>query len=105
MEMSSSTLYLAQQMSDSLSKSVYKYATHVHEIFEHPRQTKLDHDITKILGSSDPPPGFGFLHPRFYSFEQERPSPMKPLQVRRTYLQGLFNALLISTIVRSILFD
>ena len=45
-------------------------------------QNKLDHDITAILGSSDPPPGFGFLHPRFYYLEQNRPVPMDPLRVR-----------------------
>jgi cytochrome b subunit of formate dehydrogenase len=52
-----------------------------HEKLEHPRQNKLDHDITTVLGSSDPPPGFGFLHPRFYYLEQKRPVPMEPLRV------------------------
>ncbi len=53
----------------------------VHETFESPRQYKLDHDVNAVLGSSDPPPGFGFLHPRFYYLEQKRPVPMEPLRV------------------------
>lgn len=53
----------------------------VNQTLESPRQNKLDHDVTAILGSSDPPPGFGFLHPRFYYLEQKRPIPLEPLQV------------------------
>lgn len=75
--------HISQQTSSNLQRSIYQYASHYQEIFEHPRQSKLEDDVTKILGSSDPPAGFGFLHPRFYSLEQERPSPMKPLQVRQ----------------------
>ena len=53
----------------------------VHENLESPRQSKLDHDVHAVLGSSDPPPGFGFLHPRYYYLEQKRPVPMEPLRV------------------------
>ncbi len=53
----------------------------MNQTLESPRQIKLDHDVTAILGSSDPPPGFGFLHPRFYYLEQKRPIPLEPLQV------------------------
>jgi len=64
-----------------IPKSVYNYASMVHQILESPRQNKLEHDITAVLGTSDPPPGFGFLHPRFYYLEQKRPIPLEPLQV------------------------
>lgn len=60
---------------------MYEYAAIVHETLESPRQNKLDHDVNAVLGSSDPPPGFGFLHPRFYYLEQKRPVPMEPLRV------------------------
>ncbi len=65
-----------------IPRAVYDYASMVSQTLENPRQNKLDHDITAILGSSDPPPGFGFLHPRFYHLEQNRPIPLEPLQVR-----------------------
>jgi hypothetical protein len=58
----------------------------VHETLENPRQSKLDHDVNVVLGSSDPPPGFGFLHPRFYYLEQKRPAPMEPLRVCMIYI-------------------
>jgi hypothetical protein len=58
----------------------------VHETLESPRQNKLDHDVHAVLGSSDPPPGFGFLHPRFYYLEQKRPVPMEPLRVSMSFL-------------------
>ncbi len=48
------------------SRSVFDYATMLYEKSEGPYQNKLNHDINAILGSSDPPPGFGFLHPRVY---------------------------------------
>jgi hypothetical protein len=57
----------------------------VYENLESPRQNKLHHDVNVVLGSSDPPPGFGFLHPRFYYLEQKRPGPMEPLRVSITY--------------------
>jgi len=53
----------------------------LYEKSEGPNQNKLNHDINAILGSSDPPPGFGFLHPRFYYLTQKRPIPMEPLRV------------------------
>lgn len=64
-----------------IPKSIYNYAAMVHQKLENPRQNKLEHDITTVLGTSDPPPGFGFLHPRFYYLEQKRPIPLEPLQV------------------------
>jgi len=64
-----------------IPKAVYNYAAMVNHTLETPRQNKLDHDVSVILGSSDPPPGFGFLHPRFYYLEQKRPIPLEPLQV------------------------
>ena len=64
-----------------IPRAVYDYASMVNRTFESPRQNKLDHDVSTILGSSDPPPGFGFLHPRFYYLEQKRPIPLQPLQV------------------------
>ena len=64
-----------------IPQSVYDYAAMVHATLESPRQNKLEHDIHAVLGSDDPPPGFGFLHPRFYSLEQKRPVPMEPLRV------------------------
>ena len=77
----SSPLSISQTLPMIISKSVYQYASMLHETSESPRQNKLEHDVTAILGSSDPPPGFGFLHPRYYSLEQKRPTPMEPLQV------------------------
>jgi hypothetical protein len=64
-----------------IPRSVYDYAAMVHEIVENPRQNKLNHDVNAVLGSSDPPAGFGFLHPRFYYLEQKRPIRMEPLRV------------------------
>ncbi len=64
-----------------IPRAVYDYAAMVHETFEGPRQNKLDQDVSAVLGSNDPPPGFGFLHPRFYYLEQKRPVPMEPLRV------------------------
>ena len=64
-----------------IPRAVYDYASMVNHTLENPRQSKLDHDVSTILGSSDPPPGFGFLHPRFYYLEQRRPIPLEPLQV------------------------
>jgi len=64
-----------------IPRAVYDYAAMVHESLESPRQNKLDHDVHAVLGSSDPPPGFGFLHPRYYYLEQKRPVPMEPLRV------------------------
>lgn len=64
-----------------IPRAVYDYASMVNHTFESPRQNKLDHDVSTILGSSDPPAGFGFLHPRFYYLEQKRPIPLQPLQV------------------------
>ena len=75
-------LFLNGSLPAIIPKSVYRYANMVRGSLETPRQTKLDHDVSAILGSSDPPAGFGFLHPRFYSLEQNRPTPMEPLQVR-----------------------
>jgi hypothetical protein len=64
-----------------IPRAVYDYASMVNHTLENPRQNKLDHDVTAVLGSSDPPPGFGFLYPQFYYLEQKRPVPLKPLQV------------------------
>jgi hypothetical protein len=69
-----------------IPRAVYDYATVVNRKLESPRQNKLDHDIMAMLGSSDPPPGFGFLHPRFYYLEQARPVPLEPLQVSILFL-------------------
>ena len=80
MEKSSSTI-LSEAVPVVISRSVYDYAAKIHETFETPRQNKLEQDVTTILGSGDPPAGFGFLHPRYYSLEQKRPTPMEPLQV------------------------
>ena len=71
-----------ERLQTIIPRAVYEYATIVHETLESPRQNKLDHDVNAVLGSSDPPPGFGFLHPRFYYLEQKRPVPMEPLRVR-----------------------
>ena len=76
-----STTFINEPVQMVIPKSVYDYASLVHQTLEGPRQTKLDHDISTVLGTSDPPPGFGFLHPRFYYLEQKRPIPLKPLQV------------------------
>ncbi|UJR33272.1 hypothetical protein I4U23_020727 [Adineta vaga] len=62
------------------TRSVYDYAAVVYSKAEDPHQNRLDHDIQKILGSSDPPPGFGFLHPKVYYLTQNRPTPMEPLR-------------------------
>lgn len=70
-----------ERLQTIIPRAVYDYAAVVHETLESPRQTKLDHDVNAVLGSSDPPPGFGFLHPRFYYLEQKRPVPMEPLRV------------------------
>lgn len=72
---------VGEHLQTIIPRSVYDYAAMVHETFESPRQTKLDHDVNAVLGSNDPPPGFGFLHPRFYYLEQKRPVPMDPLRV------------------------
>ncbi|CAF2169582.1 unnamed protein product [Rotaria magnacalcarata] len=72
---------VGEHLQTFIPRAVYDYATVVHEKLESPRQNKLDHDVNAVLGSSDPPPGFGFLHPRFYYLEQKRPIPMEPLRV------------------------
>lgn len=63
-----------------IPKSVYDYATIVRQSLKTPRQNKLDSDVATVLGTSDPPPGFGFLHPQVYYLEQTRPVPLEPLQ-------------------------
>jgi hypothetical protein len=80
MEVPSSSL-IDDQGQFVIPKSVYNYATLVHQTLESPRQAKLDHDVTTVLGSSDPPAGFGFLYPQFYDLEQKRPIPLEPLRV------------------------
>jgi hypothetical protein len=76
-----STSVVDEQIQTVIPKAVYDYAAMVNHTLESPRQNKLDHDVATVLGSSDPPPGFGFLHPRFYYLEQNRPIPLEPLQV------------------------
>ncbi|CAF3377551.1 unnamed protein product [Rotaria socialis] len=80
MQETSSLSLITNQTQTAISKSVYDYATVVRQTLKTPRQNKLDHDIATVLGSSDPPPGFGFLHPQFYYLEQTRPVPLEPLQ-------------------------
>ncbi|CAF1086093.1 unnamed protein product [Rotaria sordida] len=65
----------------TIPKAVYDYAAVVRQTLETPRQTKLAHDVATVLGSNDPPPGFGFLHPQYYYLEQTRPTPLEPLPV------------------------
>ncbi len=72
---------VGEHLQTVIPRAVYDYAAMVHESLESPRQNKLDHDVHAVLGSSDPPPGFGFLHPRYYYLEQKRPVPMEPLRV------------------------
>ncbi|CAF3582808.1 unnamed protein product [Rotaria sordida] len=69
----------------TIPKAVYDYAAVVRQTLETPRQTKLAHDVATVLGSNDPPPGFGFLHPQYYYLEQTRPTPLEPLPVWRGY--------------------
>lgn len=88
--MEKSTFSVGESLPMIIPKSVYQYATMLHETFESPRQNKLEHDISTILGTSDPPAGFGFLHPRYYALEQKRPTPMEPLQV---CIQSIFHFL------------
>ncbi|CAF0750747.1 unnamed protein product [Rotaria sordida] len=83
---------VSEHLQTFIPRSVYDYATVLHEKIESPRQTKLDHDVNAVLGSSDPPPGFGFLHPRFYYLEQKRPVPMAPLRVRIYFILFLILA-------------
>lgn len=93
-------LFLNGSLPAIIPKSVYRYANMVRGSLETPRQTKLDHDVSAILGSSDPPAGFGFLHPRFYSLEQNRPTPMEPLQVRRLiHFSSLVHSILFAHVV------
>ncbi|CAF2150101.1 unnamed protein product [Rotaria magnacalcarata] len=80
MQEASSLSLITNQTQTVISKSVYDYATVVRQALKTPRQNKLDHDVATVLGSSDPPPGFGFLHPQFYYLEQTRPVPLEPLQ-------------------------
>ncbi|CAF0742395.1 unnamed protein product [Rotaria sp. Silwood1] len=90
---------VSEHLQTIIPRAVFDYAAIVHEKLESPRQTKLDHDVNAVLGSSDPPPGFGFLHPRFYYLEQKRPVPMEPLRVRiyfipfHSYLSLIVNML------------
>ena len=72
------------------TKSVYNYATVIYSKSEDSHPNKLDHDIQKILGSSDPPPGFGFLHPKVYYLTQNRPIPLEPLRVCISILFFIF---------------
>ena len=72
---------VGEQLTTVIPRAVYDYAAVVHERLESPRRAKLGHDVNAVLGSSDPPAGFGFLHPRFYYLEQKRPVPMEPLRV------------------------
>ncbi|CAF2406764.1 unnamed protein product [Rotaria sp. Silwood2] len=81
---------ISEHLQAIIPRSIYEYAAVVHEKLESPRQTKLDHDVNAVLGSSDPPPGFGFLHPRFYYLEQKRPVPMEPLRVRIFFILYYF---------------
>jgi hypothetical protein len=64
-----------------IRRSVYDYAAIVHEQLESSCRNKLDDDIAGVLGSSDPPPGFGYCRPKVYYLEQRRPLPMEPLPV------------------------
>lgn len=72
---------VGEQLQAVIPRAVYEYAAVVQEIREDPRQAKLKDDVQAVLGSSDPPAGFGFLHPRYYYLEQKRPIPMEPLRV------------------------
>ena len=77
-----SSLHVAEHHSPgAVTKSVYTYASMLHDILENPRQHTLDHDVINLLGSSDPPAGFGFQHPRFYNLQQKHPRPLEPLRV------------------------
>ncbi|CAF4412040.1 unnamed protein product [Rotaria sp. Silwood2] len=84
-EPSSSSSIIDDQTQVTIPKAVYDYAAVVRQALETPRQSKLDHDVATVLGSSDPPPGFGFLQPQFYYLEQTRPVPLEPLRVWRGY--------------------
>ena len=72
---------VGEHLQPIVSQAIYNYAAMVHENLESPHQNKLDHDVQIVLGSSDPPPGFGCLYPRFYYLEQKRPVSMGPLRV------------------------
>ena len=78
----------------AFTQSVYEYAGIVYSKSDSPHQNKLDHDVQNILGSSDPPPGFGFLHPKVYYLTQSRPIPMEPLRVCISFLFFVFLFLL-----------
>ena len=76
-----SPLIMAAYLPGAFPKTVYNYASMIHDSLENPRQHTLDHDVIDLLGSSDPPAGFGFQHPRFYNLQQRQPRPLEPLRV------------------------
>lgn len=92
---------VGEQLQTIIPRAVYDYAAVVHERLESPRHAKLGQDVTAVLGSSDPPPGFGFLHPRFYYLEQKRPIPMEPLRVCAEDDCFFFHFLRLQTVFRS----
>ncbi|CAF0911594.1 unnamed protein product [Adineta ricciae] len=63
--------------------AVYGYASTIH-------QNRLDEDVSAILGSSDPPAGFGNLHPPVHYLRQQRPFPLDPLPVWRGYNGNIY---------------
>ena len=70
-----SPLSVVGYLPGAFPKTVYSYASMIHGILENPRQHTLDHDVLDLLGSSDPPAGFGFQHPRSYNLQQKYPRP------------------------------
>jgi len=65
-----------------IPRAVYDYATIFQQTLESSYKNRFNQDIATVHGSSDPPPGFGFLHPRFRYLQQKRPIPLEPLPVR-----------------------
>ncbi|CAF3636157.1 unnamed protein product [Adineta steineri] len=82
---SSSSVKTDDHVQKPVSKAVYDYATMFHQTMEESRQNRLNEDVTTILGSSDPPPGFGVLHPPVRYLKQKCPFPLDPLPVWRGY--------------------
>ncbi|CAF1513424.1 unnamed protein product [Adineta ricciae] len=66
-----------------IPRAVYDYASMVH-------QNRFDEDVSAVLGSSDPPAGFGNLHPPIHYLRQQRPFPLDPLPVWRGYNGNIY---------------
>ncbi|CAF1076146.1 unnamed protein product [Adineta steineri] len=90
--------HVEDNVKPTYTRSVYRYAAKIYGKSEDPHQTKLDQDINAILGSSDPPPGFGYLQSNIYYLTQQRPIPLEPLQVCINFI-FCFHRIVVSIII------